>query len=110
MLKPKFFALLFGLTLFTGTVFAQGKTTIIKKIDGEVVEVQMVDKEVPYAFNSFAESDADGDGRISAAEARDAGILSLAKVDRNGDGWLDEAEYQAAAFEAGTGDQGQPKE
>ena len=49
------------------------------------------------AFNSFAESDMNSDGRIDEAEAENAGILAFAKADLNGDGWLDEQEYQDAS-------------
>lgn len=76
---------------------AQGKVTVVKKVDGRTVDVQQYDKPVEPAFNSFAETDHDGNGRIDPQEARDAGILTFSAADLNGDGVLDEREYQAVA-------------
>lgn len=84
--------------LLSATVcFAQGKITVVKKINGQVVEVQQHDKPIKPAFNSFAETDANSDGRINRTEARDAGILAFSVADLDGNGWLDEQEYDAVA-------------
>lgn len=86
-----------ALLAFAATAYGQSKNTTIKTVDGEVVEVIMEDRPVPDdVFNSFNETDADGDGRISRSEARDAGILSFDRADIDSSGWLDEPEYEQA--------------
>ena len=96
--KPMSWIYLLVLTLVAPLALAQGKTTVIKMVDGKVVEVEQVDNPPPGdVFNSFSETDANSDGRISAQEARDAGILRLGAADKNGDGYLYEQEYSAAA-------------
>ena len=85
------------LLLSAAVCFAQSKVTVVKKIDGQVVDVQQYDKPLEPAFNSFEETDDNRDGRINPIEARDAGILTFRVADLDGNGWLDEQEYQAVA-------------
>lgn len=49
------------------------------------------------------QSDADGDGRISEAEAPQQMVNQFARVDQNGDGFLDESEIDAFASRARPG-------
>jgi hypothetical protein len=82
----------------TGAAFAQGKTTIVTTVDGKVTNVEMVDNPVDTpAFNTFAETDSNGNGVVDKDEAHEAGILAFAVADLNGDGGLDEQEYAAVA-------------
>ena len=86
-------------SVLASNAFAQGKTTIITKVDGHVTDVKMVDNPPPTsAFNSFSETDADQNGKINQAEARNAGILAFTTADLNDDGWLNESEYEAVAL------------
>ena len=86
------------LAIAASTAFAQGKTTIVTIQEDKVIDVQQVDNPPPQnAFNTFEETDNDADGRISREEARDAGILTFAGVDLDGNGWLDRQEYEAAS-------------
>ena len=94
MKKRLLFAL--ALAVITTTAFAQGKTTIIETVDGQVTNVQQVPNEPKPAFNSFQETDKNADGCITAAEARLSGIMEFGQSDSNGDGCLNEAEYANA--------------
>lgn len=49
------------------------------------------------AAPAFSEVDTDGNGAISAEEAAAVEGLDVAAADTNGDGSLDQAEYEAAA-------------
>ncbi|MEZ5582557.1 MAG: hypothetical protein R3F37_07170 [Candidatus Competibacteraceae bacterium] len=68
-------------------LWAQGVTTTITKMNGEVVDVEKTPKPVPEAFNSFEETDNNGDGQLTVEEARDAGILEFSAADVNNDGF-----------------------
>jgi hypothetical protein len=89
--------LLLSLLLMAAVSHAQSKVTVIKQVDGQTVEVQQYDKPITPAFNSFAETDTDGNGLIDRQEAREAGILAFSVADLDGDDGLDEQEYQAVA-------------
>jgi hypothetical protein len=89
------FLALLGIT--TAPSWAQGVTTSITKIDGEVVHVEQSPKPVPEALNSFEETDSNQDGRLTQQEAYDAGILEFSAADVNNDGFLDADEYYKAA-------------
>ena len=78
------------------TIFAQGKTTIVEMVDGQVTNVQQVPNEPKPAFNSFQETDKNADGCVTASEAKLSGIMEFGRSDRNGDGCLDESEYATA--------------
>ena len=85
------------LTTVVSTAFSQGKTTIVTIQDDKVLGVRQVDNPPSEnAFNTFEETDADADGRISPQEARNAGILAFASADLDNNGWLDRQEYEAA--------------
>ena len=90
--------LLFTLALvfISITAFAQGKTTVVEMVDGQVTNVQQVPNEPKPAFNSFQETDKNGDGCVTASEARLSGIMEFGRSDSNGDGCLNEAEYANA--------------
>jgi len=81
--------LLVSLGIVVTASWAQGVTTSITKIDGEVVHVEQSPKPVPEIFNSFEETDKNQDGRLTSQEARDAGILEFSVADANNDGFLD---------------------
>ncbi|NJN48352.1 MAG: hypothetical protein HC808_19840 [Candidatus Competibacteraceae bacterium] len=83
--------------LVSPNLWAQGVTTTITKKNGEVVDVEKTPKPVPEVFNSFEETDDNGDGRVTAEEARDAGILEFSVADVDNDGLLDAKEYRDAA-------------
>jgi hypothetical protein len=61
--------------------------------------------EAPVGALSFAEVDADGDGRVTAREARLANIpkRQLQRADRDGDGALDPREFREIEPDRGPG-------
>ena len=86
------------LLIATNTVLAQGQTTIITTVNGEVSNVTQVENPPPErTFNTFAETDADKNGQVDPAEARNAGILAFSSADLDNNGWLDNGEYNAVA-------------
>lgn len=92
----KIFIAILLLGLSAGQVLAQGKVTVVETLDGQVVGVKQVDKPTPDAFNSFRESDKNGNGCIEPNEAELAGIMQFRQSDRNRNGCLDEQEYYDA--------------
>ena len=85
------------LARLSGTVLAQETKTVITKINGQEVGAEQVPAPMPDAFNSFEETDANGDGRVTPQEAREAGILDFSQADSNHDGVLNPDEYYRAA-------------
>ena len=84
------------LAIITISAFAQGKTTIIEMVDGQITDVQQVPNEPKPAFNSFQETDKNADGCVTASEAKLAGIMEFGRSDSNRDGCLNESEYYNA--------------
>lgn len=79
-------------------VLAQGKTTIVTTVEGQVSNVTIIDNPPPArAFNTFTETDADQNGKVDRTEAHEAGVLAFSTADLNNDGWLDKQEYKAVA-------------
>ena len=91
--------LLVGLMAVSANALAQGKTTIITTVNGEVTHVTQVDNPPPArAFNTFEETDTDRNGHIDQEEAHNAGILVFSAADLDNNGWLDNSEYEAVAM------------
>jgi hypothetical protein len=88
---------LWVLAMMSGAVWAQGVMTVITRVDGREVEAKQVPAPLSDAFNSFEETDANGDGLLTPAEAHEAGILEFARADANKDGILNPREYYEAA-------------
>jgi hypothetical protein len=86
--------LLMGLTT---AAWAVGMSTSITTVNGQVVEVKKFPTPVPEVFNSFEETDSNGDGRVTKSEAHEAGILEFSVADTNNDGFLNNGEYYDAA-------------
>lgn len=95
-MKNLLVALVISGVFSAGQALAQGKITVVETLEGQVVNVQKIDKEPPPAFNSFQESDKNGNGCVESAEARLAGIMQFQQSDRDGNGCLNEQEYANA--------------
>ena len=91
-------ALAVSTSVMASHAMAQGKTTIVTTVQGQVSNVTIIDNPPPgRAFNTFTETDADQNGKVDRTEAHEAGVLAFAAADLNNDGWLDQQEYRAVA-------------
>ncbi|MDX1655954.1 MAG: hypothetical protein R3310_12155 [Candidatus Competibacteraceae bacterium] len=68
-------------------------TTVIVGDQVEVYEEKEVIDEP--AFPTFAKADQDGNGYLDRQEARDVGLLEFRQFDTDGDGRIQQSEYEA---------------
>jgi hypothetical protein len=79
--------LIAGVLLLTAGGFAAAETST------EATTTTSTSTTTTDATAAFEKMDANHDGQVSAAEARNSGMSDFSAADRNGDGQLDQSEY-----------------